>query len=431
MLLRRVGIYLPVKMQYYNAHMKKVKILFIVAFVLLFAAACTEEGAFSSRALAERARRNINAEQNVTNEAPANFGPLWPALALLQTGENPLWFELGPQGPILIESPAAASLVPYHPWPHARHITGILPWNGFLVMAVNRDGFFALGPASGFSPAGLDSHDYTSVILYHAAGSSWDPYTAGSFFIWDNLAAVLLYQNYFFTGFADPSLRSQFYVLEKSNPDPLRAFLPVLENFPPNWDAEIVHQGPDGYWYFRMKERGEMYGEIAHFRASDLTEEGERIAVGEWRNSLNPENPVNAPAHLAAILERVLDTQEVAAVRAVSPDFLRRRFFSSASAAAFAGDNNGEDLTVLLGYYRANPQPLALAIRNDGQGYYSLGREALVRPFSLPPLPDAFVYTGIALLGNVLVAAWEEQQEAGIGAAGFFVMSTAPWRYFE
>ena len=41
----------------------------------------------------------------------------------------------------------------------------------------------------------------------------------------------------------------------------------------------------------------------------------------------------------------------------------------------------------------------------------------------LPPLPEAFVYTGAAVLGDVLVAAWEEQQEAGIGAAGFMVLS--------
>ena len=39
----------------------------------------------------------------------------------------------------------------------------------------------------------------------------------------------------------------------------------------------------------------------------------------------------------------------------------------------------------------------------------------------LPPLPEDFTYTGFAILGNILVASWEEQQLHTTGAAGFMV----------
>jgi hypothetical protein len=41
---------------------------------------------------------------------------------------------------------------------------------------------------------------------------------------------------------------------------------------------------------------------------------------------------------------------------------------------------------------------------------------------SLPPLPEGFVYTWIGYIGNNLFAAWEEQEDFNIGAAGFMVI---------
>jgi hypothetical protein len=43
-------------------------------------------------------------------------------------------------------------------------------------------------------------------------------------------------------------------------------------------------------------------------------------------------------------------------------------------------------------------------------------------PFTLPALPQGFVYTGVGLVGNTLIATWEEQEEFAIGAAGIMVM---------
>lgn len=41
---------------------------------------------------------------------------------------------------------------------------------------------------------------------------------------------------------------------------------------------------------------------------------------------------------------------------------------------------------------------------------------------ALPPLPEGFVYTGIAGVGDNLVAFWEEREEFYIGAAGFMAV---------
>jgi hypothetical protein len=39
----------------------------------------------------------------------------------------------------------------------------------------------------------------------------------------------------------------------------------------------------------------------------------------------------------------------------------------------------------------------------------------------LPPLPENFVYSHVVRLGDLIFAAWEEQEDYNIGAAGFMV----------
>ena len=295
------------------------------AVLLLLLAACSGKGS--------------GAASSLNGELPYSAGPAWSALALLKTGENPLYFELAQEGPRLIESPAVAALAPFTPWPHARFITGMLPLGSLLVMAVNRGGFLVLGPAAAF-----DNTSSLDVILYQIPDNGlWEPYTAESFFIWDGKATLLLYRNDFFMEPAASPLRPQVQVLDFFSPVPLASSLPALETFPDDgpWETEQVRQGSDGYWYYRMKEKGKAQNETAYFRTADLMIAGEKISFGDWMNSAR----------------------------------------------------------------REIPEPIAFA--------------------ALPALPDSFVYTGVAELGNVLVASWEEQQEAGIGAAGFMVVALA------
>jgi len=336
--------------------------------------------------------------------------PAWPALALIETGGNPLWFELGPLGPAHILSPQTASLKPYTPWPHARFVAGIMPWEGLLVLAVNLDGFLVLGPAEE-GPA--------RTILHRVADSQWAPYTVGSFFTWRDHPAALLYRNAFFGELYPHPPQPQVFVLDKNSPAPLPAEVPALHPFPPGeaWEAEALRRGPSGYWYYRMRDRSGAQNRTAYFRARNLEGEAGQISQGAWRNSDLPEGPENIPPLLSLILDDAAmlapgETAPAFALRTISPGFEGSRFFRSAP---------GESMTRLYAFYREN---LALLILPDGRGLYSRGNAVL--PFSLPPLPEGFVYTGVAILGDIVLASWEEQQGAGIGAAGFMLRDAFP-----
>ena len=354
------------------------------------------------------------------------IGPSWSTVAMLETGDHPLWFELGPDGPALIASPDASTLIPYVPWPHARYAAGIQAWNGYIVMAINRNGFIILGSTKDILKGMHDPERDTEAIMYRVTDNGfWDSYTVESFFIWDDMPAVLLYRNDFFAESSAPPPLPQVHVLDRASPFPLGVNIPAFENVPPGdfWETEVVRQGPDGFWYYRMREKGKAQNSTAYFRAQDLSGDAERVGVGEWRNSDSPGEPELISPHLADVLfmaASILDIEGNPAVRIISPNFDIQRFVWTVPASP-------ENIVQLYGFCSETDQ-IALAILGDGRGLCSYGEEPRVRPFSLPALPEGFVYTGIALLNDVLLATWEEQEEAGIGAAGFLTMA-AEWRH--
>ena len=399
--------------------------------VLLLAAACSNSKNNSA------AGTGSDAETVTSGTDTANAGPAWPALALLKTGENPLWFEFGAAGPVLIESPASASLAPFTPWPYARFVTTMQLWGSYIVMAVNRDGFLSLGlndaktaNSRTNAPGRLDINlldapsesNAGEAVLYRIADSGlWSQYTAESFFFWENKPAVLLYRNDFFADLSAPPLAPQVYVLDKASPVPLGADIPALEKFPPgpSWEAEVLSRGSGGNWYYRMKEKGEAQNETAYFRAEDLAGDSKRISFGEWRDSIKPEAFGAIPAYLSAMIKNAdaVVPGSIGEIRLISPDFEGQRSFG------FAGDEAGANSGTLMYAYCREKDHLAIAVLPDGRGFYSNGKIKEGRPFSLPALPEGFVYTGLALIGNIIAASWEEQQEASIGAAGFMVIA--------
>ena len=58
--------------------------------------------------------------------------------------------------------------------------------------------------------------------------------------------------------------------------------------------------------------------------------------------------------------------------------------------------------------------------------FYSSFRAENKLPQNLPLLPDGFVYTGAAIVGDSIFACWEEQKDFFIGAAGFMMMKLKP-----
>jgi len=360
------------------------------------------------------------AEPRPEAAVPGPVPAAWPALALVETGDVPLWFELAPGGPELIHSPESASLEPFVPWPHARFAVDMLAWEDTLVMAVNLDGFLVMGPAE-VDPG--SAHNANLLLRRVSSGGHWAPYTVGSLFFWRGTPAALLYRNDFFAELYPVSPQPQVFALDASSPVPLGAEIPALSGAPPDgsWEAESLRQGPSGYWYYRVRERGGQRNQTSYFRARSLEGEGERISLAQWRNSEIPLGPQRIPPVLAAMIDGISSLNPgggeggpALRLQVVSPEFEGPRVFSSAPPAF-----DGEPLPRLYGFFREGQKPLALLVFPDGRGLYSRGAEA--RPFSLPPLPQGFVYTGIAAVGDSVVALWEEQDGAGIGAAGFML----------
>jgi hypothetical protein len=114
--------------------------------------------------------------------------------------------------------------------------------------------------------------------------------------------------------------------------------------------------------------------------------------------------------------------EQVNVAAIISPEFPHTRYFAMDTALS----GNREHVVELTGYYiYTSTGPHAMVILPDGRGMAGDGRDLETgkpRGFSCPPLPDGFVYTGIGLSGNSIIAAWEEQQSWNVGSAGLMII---------
>jgi hypothetical protein len=93
----------------------------------------------------------------------------------------------------------------------------------------------------------------------------------------------------------------------------------------------------------------------------------------------------------------------------VSPEFQCVRLFAAdTESKAIAGFYTGAFL---------------FAVSAKGEAFYIEAGGSSARRFSLPALPEGFVYTGIAMIAGTVFASWEEQEGYSIGAAGFMVIN--------
>jgi hypothetical protein len=304
--------------------------------------------------------------------------------------------------------------------------------DGRLILAVNRDGFLGFLPGQPDAPAG-------SLSMYRSAEPlRWEDYTIAAFFEFRGIPAALLYRDDFFvdSGAALPRTRVWGFEAEEALPVELSipAFAPLSAG--DGWDIETLRQGRDGLWYYRGVKKDIPQREIRYLRTADLAVAGEFCSTGVFRNAAVPYTKDKAPFVLHLALEEAErryggEGTRVAAV--VSPDFPAVRYFSAEDSAP---EDGGEgSFTEIAGYYRESaaagspgvtaPGAVALLIFPDGRGVVAGGEDTASRPglFSLPPLPEGFVYTRLGLAGTALVAAWEEQDGWNVGAAGFLVIA--------
>ncbi|MDR2184312.1 MAG: hypothetical protein LBO80_01390 [Treponema sp.] len=341
-------------------------------------------------------------------------------LVIIKPGTSPLWFELGPQGPLQIGSPEEASLSPFEPWPFSRLITGLLSGEDRLILVVNREGFLSVLPWTG---------EEGSIALYRTNGASWKNYTAGSPFIWKHTPGTLLYRDNFFLdpaaeapAFRAWGLSEDFQILDLE--------IPAFTGLPDDWDAEALRRGQDGFWHYHLVRKRGGRPEHRYYRSADLETPGEESSAGVFRDAFRPCRSVSAPGLLSPLLERTFSLYGREHVAEISSSLFEgsRQFAADPGGegdllpGCYAGPGNGGGAGSLS---PGGAVEYALVINPAGAGIYAARRDGQIweESFSLPVLPEGFVYTKIGLSGPALIAAWEEQQDLSVGAAGFLVIT--------
>ena len=332
-------------------------------------------------------------------------------LAVLQTGKYPLWFQFTDDGPVLIDTIEDACFsAAFIPWPLARHISFILARDDELLMAVNRDGFICLSPWQG----GKAEND--GIGLYRLIGGEyWQGYTTDAFLLLgeDRKPLALLYRDDRFIDSDQPVPPVRMWTFDLQAALPYTMPIPALDAFPPEdgWNIDSFRRGADAYWYFRATRKTEARPEILMLKTGDFTMSGEQVSLGAFQNSALPEPVSAAPEVLGEMLGLVFSESGYSAANVVSPEFQYARLFA-------ADPESG----AITGFFSG---AFFLAITVNGEAFYIETGEPSVRRFSLPSLPEGFVYIGIGMIADTVFASWEEQEGYSIGAAGFMVVKLA------
>jgi hypothetical protein len=347
-------------------------------------------------------------------------------LAVVKPGDSPIWFELGVEGPVHLDSPEAAALSPYEPWTRAYFVAGMSLAEDRLVMAVNRYGFLVWLPQDG------------AAALYRLPEPAWDDFTVAALFRcrrpdspgnWD---AALLYRDGVFAGAGDEPPKDRVRALPTGGFEAEALNIPAFAPLPRDakWDLKSLRQGRDGAWYFRGV-RGGASPVIAYYRAAELTVPGDSISVGVFRNAARPYTHNEASPVLRRVLDEAASLEGGKALigAVISPGYDAPRYFSAGTGAG--------DPSELAGFYLPPGGPVreafAAALFPDGRLVYAsdgsdAAGEGRVIVTALPKLPEGFLYTRLGASGSpsagmVFLAAWEEQLEWNIGAAGFMVIN--------
>ncbi len=337
-------------------------------------------------------------------------------LAVVASGDNPLWFELTDEGPMLISSPEEASLRTFLPWPHSIHTTDMLIDKNRLVMTINRLGFLVFIP-----------WDASHLGMYAVFDKTrWNQYSIASLFRHNQRPSALFYRDDFFAVNEElPLPETQTAALVKGSTQPVKAEIPSFKDFPSSkgWNIEALNRGKNGNWYFIAAQKSSGTQEKFYYQTELLDEQPKSISMGDYWLALAPESLQKAPIIVQnTVEEAVKNRQENLSylIEMILPDGEQKVRYSRQSGAA-----DSDMLSLFV--YTENDK--SIAVCSDGSGAAAKkaeGESIETFPYNLPKAPENFFYTGIALSGNTVIAAWEEQQFYGVGAAGF-VLLKAPF----
>jgi hypothetical protein len=352
--------------------------------------------------------RSANKGSETIDPAPAPTVPSARPSAIVQAGAFPLWFQFGDRGPVPIEAIEdacfSAALVP---WPLAPHVRFMLAQGNDLFMAVNHEGLIR------FAPQG----EGRMALYRFSGGEFWRQYTVGAFIMFDTQPAALLYRDDRFLDSTAPLPSPRLWTFDWYSSSLKTLALPSLDMFAPedSWDIDVLRRGGDDQWYYRAVKKSATRPELRMLRSGDLVQEGEQVSLGTFQNTALPQPLSAAPEPLREMLTAAFAESGCGVAAIVSPEFQTIRLFET-----------DKERDTIFGFYSGNSDSptrgaFLVAVQANGSGLHITSGQSVQR-FSLPPLPEGFVYTGIGLCGDTIIASWEEQDEYSIGAAGFMVV---------
>jgi hypothetical protein len=347
--------------------------------------------------------RSADKGSEATNPTPLPVVPSARPSAIVQAGEFPLWFQLGDKGPVPIEAIEdacfSAALVP---WPLAPHVRFMLAQRVDLLMAVNHEGIIR------FAPQG----EGRMALYRFPGGEFWRQYTVGAFVMFDTQPAALLYRDDRFIDSGAPLPSPRLWTFDLSSTALKTLTMPALDIFAPEdgWDIDVLRRGGDDQWYYRAVKKSATQPELRMLRSGDLVQEGTSVSLGAFQNTALPQPLSAAPLPLREMLAAAFAESGCGVAAIVSPEFQTIRLFEA-----------DKERDTIFGFYSGNSDSL-VAIQANGSGLHITSGQS-VRRFSLPSQPEGFFYTGIGMVGDTIIASWEEQDEYSIGAAGFMALT--------
>lgn len=335
-------------------------------------------------------------------------------LLSLKPALSPLWLEFGPDGPSMIDGPLDSSLAPFEPWPLARRAAGFVSSSVSACVAVNRDGLLVLLRRRG-----------GDLVLYRAADAvRLSPYSIACVFSYRGAPSVLLYRDRFFLDPSEAAPAPRVLSLDRWKPELVAAEPAAFSAYPASqsWDLEALSLGRDGRWLMRASREGS----VSYAAAGTLDAEKTDLSAGAYRSAGLPRPFRSADGPLRLVLEAAFldlpkgESSVAAALREGAP--AAEYYLVSAAGGVDAElelSRSSGDIGRAWAWADASR---AFLLSPDGSYFAaSLGADIVSRG-RFPTLPDGFSYTGIAALGETLIASWEEQDGWAVGSAGLVVV---------
>jgi len=211
-------------------------------------------------------------------------------MAILQPGEQPLWFYFSQEGPVYIETIEDITFTfAFVPWPYIKHAGFFHETENYIIMVINRDGFLRIAPNN-------DSESELAIYRF-SGGEYWHRYSTGGFVYYDNEPTALLYNDERFLTSDTPLPVLRTWSFNMNSNEPFTTNIPALQFYPPQdgWDIDTLRFADDGYYYYRAARRSGVSPVVRMFRTQDLTKAGDEISIETFYNSFPRYEEISNP----------------------------------------------------------------------------------------------------------------------------------------